>query len=60
MKVGGSFVSKAGSSANPIVIAQVPQDATATVGAVLSVPAPLPLTRFTASSDGTTLTITLS
>src|SRR5262249_42798120 len=34
-------------------------DATNTVGAVLSGPAPLPLTVFTVSSDGTTLTITL-
>jgi Rieske Fe-S protein len=34
-------------------------DATGTVGAVLGGPAPLPLTAFTASSDGTTLTIML-
>lgn len=35
-------------------------DATGMVGTVLSGPAPLPLTRFAASSDGTTLTITLA
>ncbi len=35
-------------------------DATGMVGAVLSGPAPLPLTKFAASSDGTTLTVTLA